>query len=106
MVIAGNVDPMVLYCGEEVIRKSVTDCISQAKGKHVLNLGHGNSQISLLHLHFPLQVLTYRSREGYIGICGGNICPSGPINKNLVFKEVFNEVVKKTKAKRFIQFRS
>ena len=41
MVLAGNVDPMVLYCGEEVIRKSVHDCIGQAKGKHVLNLGHG-----------------------------------------------------------------
>lgn len=41
LVLAGNVDPMVLYCGEEVIRKSVHDCIGQAKGRHVLNLGHG-----------------------------------------------------------------
>jgi len=44
-VLAGNVDPMVLYCQEEVIRKSVHDCIRQAKGKHVLNLGHGNDHI-------------------------------------------------------------
>ena len=44
-MLAGNVDPMVLYCQEEVIRKSVHNCIRQAKGKHVLNLGHGNDHI-------------------------------------------------------------
>ena len=41
MVLAGNVDPMVLYGGEERIRAAVTECIKQARGKHVLNLGHG-----------------------------------------------------------------
>lgn len=41
MVLAGNVDPMVLYGSENNIRASVAHCIDQAKGKHVLNLGHG-----------------------------------------------------------------
>lgn len=40
-VLAGNVDPMVLYSSEEVIRKAVETCIREANGKHVLNLGHG-----------------------------------------------------------------
>jgi uroporphyrinogen decarboxylase len=44
-VLAGNVDPTVLYGSEENIRDAVAECISQAKGangcKHVLNLGHG-----------------------------------------------------------------
>ena len=41
-VLAGNVDPMVLYGSEANIRAAVRNCISQAGGiKHVLNLGHG-----------------------------------------------------------------
>lgn len=41
MVLAGNVDPMVLYGSHDNIRKAVHHCIRQANGKHVLNLGHG-----------------------------------------------------------------
>ena len=41
MVLAGNVDPMVLYGSEANIKKAVHKCIKDAKGKHVLNLGHG-----------------------------------------------------------------
>ena len=41
MVLAGNVDPMILYGSEQNIKKAVTKCIKDAKGKHVLNLGHG-----------------------------------------------------------------
>eukprot|EP00607_Mallomonas_marina_P010246 CAMPEP_0182421466 /NCGR_PEP_ID=MMETSP1167-20130531/6887_1 /TAXON_ID=2988 /ORGANISM="Mallomonas Sp, Strain CCMP3275" /LENGTH=359 /DNA_ID=CAMNT_0024598655 /DNA_START=186 /DNA_END=1265 /DNA_ORIENTATION=- len=40
-VLAGNVDPMVLLGPEKGITEAVTRCIEQAKGKHVLNLGHG-----------------------------------------------------------------
>lgn len=40
-VLAGNVDPMVLYGSHENIQRSVVNCIKQAQGKHVLNLGHG-----------------------------------------------------------------
>jgi uroporphyrinogen decarboxylase len=40
-VLAGNVDPMVLYSSEAVIRKAVETCIREANGMHVLNLGHG-----------------------------------------------------------------
>eukprot|EP01038_Epipyxis_sp_PR26KG_P009966 gene9966-13404_t len=40
-VLAGNVDPMVLYGSEANIRNAVKKCIQQANGKHVLNLGHG-----------------------------------------------------------------
>ena len=40
-VLAGNVDPMVLYGSDENIRKAVADCIHEANGQHVLNLGHG-----------------------------------------------------------------
>lgn len=42
-VLAGNVDPMVLYGGEAGIRAAVETCILQAGrgAKHVLNLGHG-----------------------------------------------------------------
>mmetsp|Transcript_22645 Transcript_22645/g.21866 ORF Transcript_22645/g.21866 Transcript_22645/m.21866 type:complete len:385 (-) Transcript_22645:340-1494(-) len=43
-VLAGNVDPMVLYGTEASIQESVRQCITQAKGKHVLNLGHGVEQ--------------------------------------------------------------
>ena len=41
MVLAGNVDPMILYGSEANIKKAVHKCIKDAKGKHVLNLGHG-----------------------------------------------------------------
>jgi uroporphyrinogen decarboxylase len=41
-VLAGNVDPLVLYGSEENIRKAVKKCIQDAGSKkHVLNLGHG-----------------------------------------------------------------
>ncbi len=40
-VLQGNVDPMVLYGSEKLIRSAVRDCIRQAGGNHVLNLGHG-----------------------------------------------------------------
>lgn len=41
-VLAGNVDPMVLYGSEANIRGAVQECIRQGgSSKHVLNLGHG-----------------------------------------------------------------
>jgi len=40
-VLAGNVDPMVLYGSEANVRASVQECIRQGGNKHVLNLGHG-----------------------------------------------------------------
>lgn len=42
-VLAGNVDPVVLYGSEAGIREAVGRCLHQAGlgGKHVLNLGHG-----------------------------------------------------------------
>jgi uroporphyrinogen decarboxylase len=41
VLMAGNVDPMVLYGSEANIKKAVTTAIREAKGHHVLNLGHG-----------------------------------------------------------------
>jgi uroporphyrinogen-III decarboxylase len=45
-VLAGNVDPMVLYGSEKSIESAVLACAKQAGlgGKHVLNLGHGVEQ--------------------------------------------------------------
>jgi uroporphyrinogen-III decarboxylase len=40
-VLCGNVDPIVLYADETQIQEAVRKCISDANGKHVLNLGHG-----------------------------------------------------------------
>jgi uroporphyrinogen decarboxylase len=41
-ILAGNVDPMVLYTDKECIEKAVRECIQDAGGRrHVLNLGHG-----------------------------------------------------------------
>jgi len=40
-VLAGNVDPMVLYGSEGNIRAAVKECIRQGGSRHVLNLGHG-----------------------------------------------------------------
>ena len=40
-VLAGNVDPMVLYGSEGDIRAAVKECIRQGGSRHVLNLGHG-----------------------------------------------------------------
>eukprot|EP01041_Mallomonas_annulata_P000243 gene243-448_t len=40
-VLAGNMDPMVLLGTEASITAAVSKIIAQAKGKHVLNLGHG-----------------------------------------------------------------
>lgn len=41
-VLAGNVDPLILYGSEDSIRKAVKKCIQDAGSKkHVLNLGHG-----------------------------------------------------------------
>lgn len=43
-VLAGNCDPMILYSNEKDIQNAVRECITQAKGHHVLNLGHGVEQ--------------------------------------------------------------
>lgn len=45
-VLAGNVDPMVLYGGPERIESAVKECLLEAGlgGRHVLNLGHGVEQ--------------------------------------------------------------
>ncbi len=40
-VLAGNVDPTILYCNAKKIKQEVETCIRQANGRHVLNLGHG-----------------------------------------------------------------
>jgi len=38
----GNVDPMVLFGGEDCIRDAVTKCLTQAgPTQHILNVGHG-----------------------------------------------------------------
>lgn len=38
----GNVDPMVLFGGEETIREAVEDCLLRAgPTRHILNVGHG-----------------------------------------------------------------
>lgn len=44
-IVQGNVDPMVLFGTEEVIRAEVARCLSQAGPKgHILNVGHGVAQ--------------------------------------------------------------
>jgi uroporphyrinogen-III decarboxylase len=45
-VLAGNIDPMVLYGSEKAIESAIEACAKQAGlgGKHVLNLGHGVEQ--------------------------------------------------------------
>jgi len=40
-VLCGNVDPILLYSKEPIIRAAVELCIQEARGRHVLNLGHG-----------------------------------------------------------------
>lgn len=41
-VVQGNVDPMVLFGSEQVIRDTVRTCIQQAGPLgHILNVGHG-----------------------------------------------------------------
>lgn len=40
-VLTGNVDPIILYGSEDKIRNAAKQCIQQANGHHVLNLGHG-----------------------------------------------------------------
>lgn len=41
-VLAGNVDPIILYGSDEKIAAAVVKCINDAgRRKHVLNLGHG-----------------------------------------------------------------
>jgi hypothetical protein len=47
-ILSGNVDPIVLYGSESSIRNAVNNCISQAKGKHILNLGN----YSDTHYHY------------------------------------------------------
>jgi uroporphyrinogen decarboxylase len=40
--VQGNVDPVTLFAGEEIVRQSVHECAQSAGGTgHVLNLGHG-----------------------------------------------------------------
>lgn len=42
VVLQGNVDPMVLFGGEQCIRDAVTRCLLEAgPKKHILNVGHG-----------------------------------------------------------------
>lgn len=42
ITLQGNVDPTVLTTGsEEEIRRAVRECVAEAGGRHVLNLGHG-----------------------------------------------------------------
>lgn len=44
-VIQGNVDPMILFAPENVIRETVKKCIDDTGGKrHILNVGHGVAQ--------------------------------------------------------------
>lgn len=42
-VLAGNLDPMILYGRPQNIESAVKQCIMEAgiEGRHVLNLGHG-----------------------------------------------------------------
>jgi uroporphyrinogen decarboxylase len=37
----GNVDPMVLFGSEDVIREHVADVVAKAGPKHILGVGHG-----------------------------------------------------------------
>lgn len=41
MVLCGNVDPIILYGSEKNIIGAVNQCIHEANGYHILNLGHG-----------------------------------------------------------------
>jgi len=49
-VLAGNVDPMELFGGEEAIARAVERCLveadssGKARGRHILNVGHGVAQ--------------------------------------------------------------
>lgn len=43
-VLAGNLDPRILYTSPDIIRQSVSKIISEAQGHHVFNLGHGIEQ--------------------------------------------------------------
>eukprot|EP01040_Poterioochromonas_malhamensis_P001951 gene1951-2085_t len=52
-VLAGNIDPTVLYSSKENIEHAVRRCIQEAEGKHVLNLGHGvEKDMSEENVHF------------------------------------------------------
>lgn len=43
--VQGNVDPMVLFAGEDEIRSTVQQCLAAAgKSGHILNVGHGVAQ--------------------------------------------------------------
>ena len=37
----GNVDPMVLFGSEEIIRQHVAEVVAAAGPKHILGVGHG-----------------------------------------------------------------
>eukprot|EP00879_Flechtneria_rotunda_P000868 GHRR01000995.1.p1 GENE.GHRR01000995.1~~GHRR01000995.1.p1 ORF type:complete len:400 (+),score=178.35 GHRR01000995.1:293-1492(+) len=40
--VQGNVDPTVLFCGEQAVEAAVRDVLNKAGGRgHILNLGHG-----------------------------------------------------------------
>lgn len=42
LLLQGNVDPTVLFCGEAAIEAAVRDVLQKAGGRgHILNLGHG-----------------------------------------------------------------
>lgn len=40
----GNVDPMYLFGTEASIRAAVAECVAEAGGRHILNVGHGVAQ--------------------------------------------------------------
>lgn len=50
VALQGNMDPMVLFAGEEAIRREARRVIDAygpvGKGGHVFNLGHGISQFT------------------------------------------------------------
>jgi len=40
-ILCGNIDPIILYGSEKNIYNAVKQCIHEANGHHILNLGHG-----------------------------------------------------------------
>ena len=52
--VQGNMDPMVLFGSESVIREAVGRTIANAGGRrHILNVGHGVVQVGSM---FPLEL--------------------------------------------------
>ncbi len=40
-ILQGNIDPIILYGPKHLIENEVRNCILEANGNHILNLGHG-----------------------------------------------------------------